>query len=220
MTKKLGVIITLIFLLVIPVLWVILYKYKSEVVYEYLPVYGDTETIPGDTIPYKIGEFSFINQDGDSVNQSTFYNQIFVANFFFASCPDICPEMNRNLSYLVEKFENIPGVRFISHTVNPEHDNVSVLKEYAERFGFATEKWQFVTGKKSEIYDLAQFNYRALATKGNRPADFIHSEKFFLIDREKRIRGIYESRTHDVYREVHEDIKMLFKEYKDKERYD
>ncbi len=217
MTKKIGVFITLICLLIIPTLWVVIYKFKSRVVYHYLPILGDTETIPGDTIPYKIGDFSFVNQEGDSVNLRTFEDQIFIANFFFASCPDICPEMNRNLSYLVEKFEKTPGVKFISHTVHPEHDSVAVLRNYSKRYGFETKKWHFVTGKKSEIYDLAQYDYHAVTTSGDNPVDFIHSEKFFLVDREKRIRGIYESRTHDVYRKVVEDIKMLFKEYKDLE---
>lgn len=213
MNKKKGKII-LVILLLIPIVWVILWK-NTRFEFNPLPIYGDTETVPGDTLPYIIPDFSFTNQFGEIVTQKDFEGKIYLANFFFASCEEICPAINNNLRMIYDKYQNHPEVRFISHTVDPDHDSVSVLKEYAERFSVNNNHWHFVTGSKKAIYDLAQYDYRVTATVLD-DANFIHSEKIVLIDKDKRIRGYFEGRSTEVIKEVRDAIQILITEYERK----
>lgn len=197
----------LILLIVIPVAWVLIWK-SGKHSYNTLPVYGTVE-MTGDTVPFEIPPFNFINQNGDSVSEKDFAGKIYVANFFFATCPDVCPEMNKNLSIVYDKFKNNPKVMFISHTVHPEHDSVPVLSEYAQQLGAKLPKWHFVTGDKMKIYNLAETEYRVTTTKGSGPEDFIHSEKLVLIDEKRHIRGYYEGRDFQDVQKLMDGIKVL-----------
>jgi len=197
-----------------PAIWGLLWKY-GKVSYVKLPVMGTIE-MTGDTTPWTIPPFSFINQNNDSVTQKNFEGKIYVANFFFVSCPDVCPKMNKNLYIVYEKFKKHPDVKFISHTIHPEHDSVAVLAEYAKKLHIDNNKWYFVTGKKSKIYSLAEENYKAVAVKGNKPATFIHSDKLILVDKEKHIRGIYDSNDYNEIQRLQDGIIILLKEYRDK----
>lgn len=202
--------IYLILLILVPVIWVLIWK-QGQHSHSTLPVYGDIE-MNGDTIPYIIPSFSFTDQNGSVVTEKNFDNTIYVANFFFATCPDVCPEMNQNMSMVYDKFKEYPDVKFISHTVHPEHDSVAILKDYSDKLNAEAGKWYFVTGKKSEIYNLAENFYRVTATKGSKPADFIHSELLVLIDEKKQVRGYYESRDFDQIKKLMDGIKVLLKE--------
>ncbi len=204
--------IYLILLILIPVIWVIIWK-QGQHTHSSLPVYGDVE-MSGDTVPYTIPPFSFIDQDGQVVTEKDFEDKIYVANFFFATCPDVCPEMNQNMSMVYDKFKDHPEVRFISHTVHPEHDTVPVLKAYSDKLHAKSGKWYFVTGRKSEIYSLAENSYKVTATKGSKPADFIHSELLVLIDEKKQVRGYYEGRDFEQIKKLMDGIKVLLKEKK------
>lgn len=214
MKNKLRGKIILAILLLVPLLWVLLWK-SGKHKHISLPVFGSVE-MDGDTIPYVIPSFSFINQYGDSVSQKDFEDKIYVANFFFATCPDVCPEMNNNLSVVYDKFKENPDVLIISHTVYPENDSVPVLLEYSEKLNVKNKKWHFVTGKKTEIYNLAQYDYRVTATKGSGPEDFIHSELLVLVDENKHIRGYYEGRDFKEIQKLIDGIKVLLKEKKEK----
>jgi protein SCO1/2 len=202
--------------LIIPIVWVLLWK-SGKHNYNTLPIYGSVE-MSGDTIPFVIPEFSFINQYGKVVSNNDFKDKIYVANFFFATCPDVCPEMNNNLTVVYDKFKNHNNFMILSHTVHPEHDSVEVLADYAKKLGVNNNKWQFVTGSKAELYRMAESEYRVTATKGAGPKDFIHSELLVLIDTDKHIRGYYNGRDFKDIQKLNDGIKILLKEEREKKK--
>lgn len=197
-----------------PTIWGLFWKF-SKTSYNKLPVMGEIE-MTGDTTPWLVPDFSFISQTGDSVTQKNFEGKIYVANFFFASCPDVCPKMNRNLHLVYEKFKKHPDIKFISHTVDPENDTLEVLSEYAKKMHVDNTKWYFVTGRKLDIYNLAENAYKAVAVSGDKPSTFIHSDKLVLVDKEKHIRGIYDSQDFEDVKRLQDGIVILIKEYNDK----
>ena len=210
MKKRAGLLI-LIVLLLIPIIWVFLWK-KSEFGYEPLPIYKDLQF--GDTVPLTIDTFTLTNQYGQPFTRDSIGDRVYVANFFFATCPDVCPEMNSNVKILADKFKDNPGVVFISHTVDPEMDTVEALREYARELGAAQYNWYFLTGSKRRIYDLAAKSYR-LVTVQQSPDAFIHSEKLVLIDKQFRIRGYYEGRDFRDIQKLMDDIPFLLKLHQD-----
>jgi protein SCO1/2 len=162
---------------------------------------------------HTIRDFKLINQNGDTITQQTFSNKIYVANFFFASCKTICPNMNGGLKTVYDEYLGDSNICFISHSSLPSEDTVPVLKAYAQRFGAQLPHWQFVTGNKKEIYDLARNFYLMAETKNEGlEYDFIHSRYLALIDTHKRIRGYYDgTSTEDISRLI-DDILLLKKE--------
>jgi len=199
-----------------PLTWGLLWKFSTHS-YTKLPVMGSVE-MNGDTTPWLIPPFKFIDQSGDSVTEKDFEGKIYVANFFFATCPDVCPKMNGHLRNVYEKFKNNPDIKFISHTVHPEHDSVAVLAAYAKTLSIDNKKWLFVTGRKKDIYDLAAESYKAVTVEGPKPATFIHSDKLILVDKEKHIRGIYDSQDYNDVKRLQDGIEILLREYHDKKQ--
>lgn len=197
-----------------PLAWGLIWKF-SKTEYSKVPVMYDIE-MSGDTIPWTIPPFSFVGQTGDSVTHRTFEGKIYVANFFFATCPDVCPRMNRNLHLVYEKFKRDKDIKFLSHTVHPEHDSVQVLAEYARDLNVDSSIWYFVTGRKKVIYDLAAESYKAVTVNGDKPQNFIHSDKLVLVDKQKHIRGIYDSQDYKDVLRLQDDIIVVLKEYRDK----
>lgn len=199
-------------LLLIPVLLFFLWR-NAEERYTPLEIYGDIE-MDGSRTPWTLRNFKLIDHQGDTLNLANFDNKIIVANFFYATCPSICPSMNNNLRLTVEKYKDNPEVVFISHTVNPEQDSVSALNEYAARYGYPASKWHFVTGSKQEIYDLAENHYHVVSAAEDGAHDFIHSTTIVLIDKEKRVRGYFESNNNPIfYKELKDGIRVLLAEY-------
>jgi protein SCO1/2 len=179
-----------------------------------LPVYGEKKVAEnGDTIYHKIGKFSLTDQSGETVNNETVKNKIYVANFFFATCQSICPVMSGNLSYLQKKSEKDDSLLILSHSVNPLHDTVEVLKGYALTYGALKNKWHLLTGDKKQIYDLARMDYFVNALEDDGTAEgFIHSELFLLIDKQGRIRGMYDGTNKAEVDKLIADINTLKKE--------
>jgi protein SCO1/2 len=183
-----------------------------------LPVYGPKEPITNvvdgkeiiDTTYHTIKNFEFTNQYNEKVSLSTFDEKIFVVDYFFVTCQSICPKMSGQMAVLQEKFRHDSTVMFLSHTVNPEADSVSVLKEYAEEYGAMKDKWHIVTGNKKELYDMARNSYFITAMEGDGGSeDFIHSEKFILIDQKNRIRAIFDGTSPKEVIELVDNIKLL-----------
>ncbi|NUM32090.1 MAG: SCO family protein [Bacteroidetes bacterium] len=201
-------------ILIAPVVWGLIWKY-SKTSYKKLPVFGDIE-MTGDTTPWVIPDFSFTNQNNQTVTQNDFKGKIYVANFFFTSCAEVCPRMNRNLFTIYEKYKSNQDLKFISHTVDPEFDSVEVLKQYAKKMHVDNNKWYFVTGNKNQLYTLAIESYKAVAVSQNDDRDFIHSDKLVLVDKEKHIRGFYDSQDYKEILRLEDDLKILFKEYSEK----
>lgn len=222
MKKKLLI---LLFLLTFPsVLYVVLTTGKHNFVR--LPYYGERMLADNgkDTIYHSIPSFKLVNQDGDTITDKTYEGKIYVADYFFTTCKTICPKMTTELLRVQEKFTYTNGlVQILSHTVDPENDSVPVLKAYANMVHADQKMWNFVTGDKKQLYDLARNGYLLNALEGDGgPGDFIHSELFILVDKEKHIRGIYDGTKISEVSKLIDAIKVLIAEYliKDKAKKD
>ena len=138
-------------------------------------------------------DFSFHNQDNQIVTKDLFNGKVVITDFFFTTCPAICPIMKRQMFRIYEAYPDQPDLLLFSHTVDPAHDTVEILHNYAEGLGIKTEKWQLVTGPQEEIFEIAKNNYMLGALKDdNSPGGYIHSGSFVLIDKNRKIRGYYD----------------------------
>jgi protein SCO1 len=175
-----------------------------------MPVFGAKKAEGKDTVYHTIGKFSFTNQEGETVNNETTRNKIYVANFFFATCQSICPEMSTNLTEVQKQFAEDDSVLILSHSVNPMHDTVEVLKQYAGMYNAQKGKWHLLTGNKKEIYDLAKDSYlvNALEDDGS-PEGFLHSELLLLVDTKGRIRAMYDGTDKAEVQKLIEAIRLL-----------
>lgn len=169
------------------------------------------------TKDHTIADFKLSNQNGEIITNNTYANKIYVADFFFTRCQSICIAMAYNMSELQDFYKNDGDIMFLSHSVTPVMDSVAVLKEYAERKGVIDEKWNVTTGSKKDIYELARKSYFAVLDEGNGDEDdFIHTEQFVLVDKERRIRGYYDGTEKEEMLKLKEDIVLLRAEYASK----
>ena len=203
-------------LLIIPAAFIIWFFNQSaqDKPIRYLPYYGPKYADKlNDTSYHTITNFKFIDQYNEEVNETTFKNVIYVTEYFFTTCKTICPIMNTNLIKVYQRFKNKPDFKLLSHTVDPETDSVNVLKEYAINHGVTDKRWLFVTGSKKELYAMARKSYLLNAEQGNGDEDdFIHTQNFALVDREKHIRGFYEGTDSLEIERLITDINLLYKE--------
>ena len=163
---------------------------------------------------HTIADFKLVNQNGDTITQDTYANKIYVADFFFTTCPSICPVMTANLAEVQNEFKNDNEVLLLSHSVTPEIDSVAQLKKYAIEKGVVDQKWNLVTGNKKQIYELARKSYMAVMEDGDGGAyDMIHTENFMLIDKERRIRGYYDGTNKEEVEKLIRDIEILKSTY-------
>ena len=163
---------------------------------------------------HQIANFKLTNQNGKTISQEDYKEKIYVADFFFTTCPTICPVMTKNMVALQNSFLNDPQVMLLSHSVTPDIDTVAQLKKYALEKGVKDQKWNLVTGDKKEIYRLARKSYLAVKENGDGgPFDMIHTENFVLVDPDKRIRGFYDGTNLEEIAQLLEDIDVLKKEY-------
>jgi protein SCO1/2 len=175
-----------------------------------LPIIGEKHLSNTDTIYHTIGNFTLTNQYGEKVTEQTVKNKIYVADFFFATCQSICPQMSTNLVDVQTAFENDPEFLILSHSVNPMHDTVEVLNKYSVSYKAKKNKWHFLTGSKKDIYDLAKKDYLVNALEDDGSAEgFIHSEFFLLVDKQGRIRGVYDGTDKVQVTKLIADIKLL-----------
>ena len=163
---------------------------------------------------HRVANFTLTNQNGKTISQEDYKEKIYVADFFFTTCPTICPVMTKNMVALQNSFLNDPQVMLLSHSVTPDIDTVAQLKKYALEKGVKDQKWNLVTGNKKEIYQLARKSYLAVKEDGDGGAfDMIHTENFVLVDPDKRIRGFYDGTNLEEISKLIEDIDELKKEY-------
>lgn len=212
---------TLIFLAVFSVIGITVF-YQLLSVDERLKVYNPIDVNPrlvdasvkNVQKNHKISSFELINQNGEIITNDNYKDKIYIADFFFTRCQTICIAMAYNMSELQEYYKNDDDIMFLSHSVTPVIDSVSVLKEYALKKGVIDGKWNVTTGPKKHIYDLARKSYFAVLDEGNGDEnDFIHTEQFVLIDKERRIRGFYDGTNKEDMQKLKDDIKVLKKEY-------
>ncbi len=161
---------------------------------------------------HKISDFTLTNQNGEKITQENYKDKIYVADFFFTTCQDICPIMTKNMYMLQQELKNDKEILFLSHTVIPEIDNVERLKEYAVVNNVDDSKWNLVTGDKRQIYELARKSYLAVEDSEFEKYDMIHTENFMLIDKEKQIRGFYDGTNDKEIEKLLSDIQILKKQ--------
>ena len=162
---------------------------------------------------HRISDFSLLNQNGNNVTQEDYKNKIYVADFFFTTCPDICPIMTGNMLYLQENLKDT-NVMLASFSVTPKIDTVEVLKKYSTLKGVDDSRWNLMTGDKKQIYDLARKSYLvAKAIPDGKNHGMIHTENFVLVDRDKRIRGYYDGTNIEDMNKLLDDIQILIKSY-------
>lgn len=179
-----------------------------------LPILGRHDYTDTDTIYHTIADFKFVDQDSNWVTNDTFRDKVYVADFFFTSCPTICPIMKTQMLRVYDSLGNENDLGFLSHTIDPKHDTVAVLKEFADRLGVNSEKWRFVTGEKEDIYKIAQTSYYVTTIEdGSEPGGFIHSGAFILVDKDQRIRGVYDGTKEEDVNLLMKDIKKLLASY-------
>ena len=159
---------------------------------------------------HRIVDFSLLNQNGDTITQENYRDKIYVADFFFTTCPTICPIMTANLVEVQAALADDPEVLLLSHSVTPEIDSVAQLKKYAIEKGVNDAKWNLVTGDKKQIYELARKSYLAVQEDGDGgPFDMIHTENFILVDKQRRIRGFYDGTKEEEMDRLLLDIEIL-----------
>jgi len=181
-----------------------------------LPIYGNhtpvTRTVGDktttDTLYQTIPDFKTVNQYGDSITSKSLDGKIYVADFFFTTCPSICPIMHRNMLNVYGAYKNDKDIRIISYTIDPKHDSVNVLKSYADKLGIAGNTWWLLQGKKEEIYKLSE-SYLVRKPEEDAKQLFIHDGYFILVDKQKRIRGTYDGTVPDQVTRLIADIKTL-----------
>jgi protein SCO1/2 len=194
---------------------------------ERLPILGERETIKKivdgkevvDTVYHTIPDFKFVNQNGDTVTAQNFNDKIYVADFFFTTCPTICPVMKKQMKKVYEKFKGENEVAILSHTIDPDHDTPSVLKKYAKDLGVTSTQWMFVTGQREKIYEIGEKQYLVVAgADSTAPGGYIHSGAFVLVDKQKRVRGMYNGTDEAGTQRLIADIERLREEYKNEKQ--
>ena len=210
----------ILFLLVFSVVGVSLLT-KAQTPEEKLPVYSPSMVSPElveEDIQYvkkyhTIAPFSVINQNGQAISEQDYDNSIYVADFFFTTCPSICPIMTKNMYALQQRLGPYLDVKLLSFSVTPEIDTVEQLKRYAIENKVNDSRWNLVTGSKKEIYELARKSYLVVKEDGDGgPHDMIHTENFVLVDKQKRIRGYYDGTQAAAINEILRDIAILITE--------
>lgn len=176
-----------------------------------VPGFGKSKLEPiGRVLP-----FAFINQDGKTVTENDIAGKVFVAEYFFTTCKNICPVMNGNMKIVYDRFKGEKGFLILSHTSFPEIDSVNVLKKYADSLQVNTEKWIFLTGRKDSLYKQARYSYKIDDPNNNVvdiKQDFIHSQFFSLVDKNGVVRNIYDGLKPSEVGKMMNEIEVLLKE--------
>ncbi len=181
---------------------------------DFTPIFLKDKTEIKSIINHAVANFSFLNQDSVLINQDIFKNKIHIANFIFTSCGSICPIMTHNLKVVSDSLQNDNDIVFLSYSVTPWIDKPSVLKKFKTNYGITNKNWHFLTGEKGVIYNLARKSYFAEEEIGfsKDSSEFLHTEHFILVDKNKRIRGIYNGTLQLEMEQLIDDIITLKKE--------
>ena len=219
--QKKGVILLILFFIFILPPSIYFYVTKGYNTFIKLDVVGHSE--------HKIPAFNFINQNNEIITNDSLLGNIYVANFFFTSCPTICPIMIKNMAYVQKKLSVYPGIKFLSHTVDPANDTPERMLSYVKKMSSKNiiidlNNWDFITGKKDDLYEIAKSYFVNVSPDSLAPGGFLHSEYFVLIDKEGRVRsgidknnnvlGVYDGTNDSQMKDLINDIKVLLAEYK------
>ena len=183
---------------------------------DFTPIFFKNKSEIESKINHTIADFSFLNEDSILINQDVFKNKIHVANFIFTRCGSICPTMTHNLKIVSDSLQNDKDIVFLSYSVTPWIDKPYILRKFKTNYGIKNKNWHFLTGKKSAIYNLARKSYFAEEDIGfsKDSSEFLHTEHFILVDKNKRIRGIYNGTLQLEMEQLIDDIITLKEEKK------
>jgi protein SCO1 len=159
--------------------------------------------------------FSFVNQEGKQVTEKDVLGKVYVAEYFFTTCEGVCPKMNRNMKTIYDAHKDNEGFLILSHTVDPETDSIARMKAYADSLGVSAARWLFLTGSKDSLYNAARVSYLLDDPKNNSVKiedQFLHTQFFALVDKEGRVRKIYDGLKKDEINELNKDISKLMSE--------
>ena len=179
-----------------------------------LPILGERYVDDNqDTVYHSIADFAFVNQVGDTIRKEDMTGKIYVADFFFTTCPTICPVMKKEMLRVYEQFKGEPNFRILSHSIDPTHDTQAVLKDYAEKLGVPdAATWNFLTGDQEKIFEIGQTSYLTTTMADDmEPGGFLHSGAFLLVDQQGRIRGVYDGTKTEQVDRLLADIPKLLK---------
>ena len=179
-----------------------------------LPILGERYVDDNqDTVYHSIADFAFVNQVSDTIRKEDMAGKIYVADFFFTTCPTICPVMKKEMLRVYEQFKGEPNFRILSHTIDPTHDTQAVLKDYAEKLGVPNAAtWNFLTGDQEKIFEIGQTSYLTTTMADDmEPGGFLHSGAFLLVDQQGRIRGVYDGTKTEQVDRLLADIPKLIK---------
>lgn len=183
---------------------------------ERLPVLGikhSAPTSPSDTLPDLVPSFTLTNQDGKTITNQTFAGKVYITDFFFATCPSICPKMQSELLRVYEANKNNSNVLFLSHTIDPAHDSIPVLRDYAERLGIKdASRWHFATAAHDTIFALARAYMTGAEVDKGVEGGYAHSGTFALVDSKRRVRGVYDGMEKEQVDQLIHDLPILLKE--------
>ncbi len=200
-------------ILVIPVVFFYVFNAGTQH-FERLPILGERIPPDGvqttDTIYYSVPDYQMIDQTGNVFSQKNLNNGIGIYNFFFASCKEVCPKMNRRLQTVYDKYKEFTEVHFVSITVDPSNDSVPVLEAYAKQYNADSKIWHFLTGSNDAVVNLGKGLLLPIS-KESKTID--HSQQFILVDKSNRIRGVYDSESDAEIKRLEGDIKLLLYEY-------
>jgi protein SCO1/2 len=231
MTGKALKRVVLMMVLVLPFLVYYIFVYSAEenffVTLEYvgpreIKQVVEPDGTPRDTAYYSVPKWEFLTQDDSLLSSTEMLGNITLVNFFFTSCPSICPAMNFNVQQIQERFKNYDYFKIVSFTVDPEYDTVEVLKAYERRIGANSGRWYFLTGDKAEIYQTAADHFLSAMEDEAAEGGFLHSQNLVLVDwnghirsgrdEDGNLRGVYDGLSPKIIQELKSDIKVLIAE--------
>ncbi|NRB64511.1 MAG: SCO family protein [Saprospiraceae bacterium] len=179
---------------------------------EPLPILGERLIEGGDTIFHTIPDFSFINQDSQVVNNETFAGKLYVADFFFISCPTICPTVTKQMLRIHDHFQDEDRVLLLAHSIDPKRDTVGRLANYATNLGVNSQKWHFVTGEKDNIFEIADDYFSIAIESPDAPGGFDHSGRLILVDENRYVRSFCDGTDPESVGQFIKDIELLLQE--------
>ena len=230
--KKIFQGVVLVVMLILPFLVYFIMVYSAEENFFQTLAYAgpktaETKVVDGkkvtDSVPYQIPQYEFRTQDDTLLSSQEMRGNIYVANFFFTSCPNVCPAMNYNVQQVQNRFKGYDDFKIVSFTVDPEHDTVEVLKKYEKKIGAINGLWYFLTGDQDSIYATARDFFVNAMEEPEAAGGFLHSQYLILVDWKGRIRcrrdengnpiGVYDGLSVDQVNNLEDDIKVLIAEH-------
>jgi protein SCO1/2 len=191
--------------------WALVFAQSCQYEPEKLPILGEKDIVDGDTIYHTVPDFVFVNQDSQLVSNASFEGQAYIVDFFFTSCPTICPKVKRQMLRLYERYEKEDRIALLSHSIDVRRDTVGRLKAYAENMGVKAPKWHLVTGDKDALYGIADDYFSSAVEDATAPGGFDHSGRLILVDSRRRVRAFCDGTDPESVDQFMKDIELLLR---------